>query len=99
LLVPGWPVRYGSNFCAWTCRPRALSRRPSAPATLPRPSADTTPPVTKTYLVGAFELTRGPVGRAGRARACARSTRRATFALRGRGGLQGRRAQANALVP
>src|SRR5690348_15523453 len=56
LIVPGSTLRYGSNFCSCTRRPRALSSRPSEAATIPFPRADTTPPVTKTYF-GARELT------------------------------------------
>src|SRR5579864_668606 len=56
LIVPGSTFRYGSNFWSWTRRPRAFSRRPSEAATIPFPSADTTPPVTKTYF-GARALT------------------------------------------
>src|SRR5579862_3229174 len=56
LIVPGSTLRYGSNFCSWTRRPRAFSRRPSEAATMPFPSAETTPPVTKTYF-GARALT------------------------------------------
>src|SRR5947209_9900320 len=56
LIVPGSTFRYGSNFWSWTRRPRALSSRPSEAATIPLPSADTTPPVTKTYF-GARALT------------------------------------------
>src|SRR6266516_667195 len=56
LIVPGSTLRYGSNFCSWTRRPRAFSRRPSDAATMPFPSAETTPPVTKMYL-GARALT------------------------------------------
>src|SRR3954467_3665186 len=56
LIVPGSTFRYGSNFCSCTRRPRALSRRPSEAATIPFPSAETTPPVTKTYF-GARALT------------------------------------------
>src|SRR6185437_3588798 len=56
LIVPGSTLRYGSNFWSWTRRPRALSSRPSDAATIPFPSADTTPPVTKTYF-GARALT------------------------------------------
>src|SRR2546423_1775966 len=56
LIVPGSTFRYGSNFWSWMRRPRALSRRPSDAATMPFPSADTTPPVTKTYF-GARALT------------------------------------------
>src|SRR3954469_2940994 len=56
LIVPGSTFRYGSNFWAKTSSPRALSSRPSDAATIPLPSAETTPPVTKTYL-GARALT------------------------------------------
>src|SRR5207247_8699794 len=56
LIVPGSTLRYGSNFCSCTFRPRALRSRPSDAATIPFPRADTTPPVTKTYF-GARELT------------------------------------------
>src|SRR6266566_3119591 len=56
LIVPGSTLRYGSNFWSCTRRPRDFSRRPSDAATIPFPSADTTPPVTKTYL-GARALT------------------------------------------
>src|SRR5581483_5414459 len=56
LIVPGSTLRYGSNFCSWTRRPRAFSSRPSDAATMPFPSAETTPPVTKTYF-GARALT------------------------------------------
>src|SRR5947209_5520449 len=50
LIVPGSTLRYGSNFCTCTLRPRALSSRPSEAAVMPLPSDETTPPVTKTYL-------------------------------------------------
>src|SRR5438105_1311144 len=56
LIVPGSTLRYGSNFWSWTLRPRAFSKRPSDAATIPFPSAETTPPVTKTYF-GARALT------------------------------------------
>src|SRR5438067_12495205 len=56
LIVPGSTLRYGSNFWSWTRNPRALSNRPSEAATIPFPSAETTPPVTKTYF-GARALT------------------------------------------
>src|SRR3954463_3911207 len=56
LIVPGSTLRYGSNFWSWMRRPRALSRRPRDAATIPFPSAETTPPVTKTYF-GARALT------------------------------------------
>src|SRR3954452_15712629 len=55
-IVPGSTFRYGSNFWSCTRRPRAFSRRPSDAATIPLPSAETTPPVTKTYF-GARALT------------------------------------------
>src|SRR5690348_4317641 len=53
LIVPGSTLRYGSNFCTCTLRPRAFSSRPSEAAVMPFPSEETTPPVTKTYLVTA----------------------------------------------
>src|SRR5215470_15344040 len=56
LIVPGSTLRYGSNFWSCTRRPRAFSKRPSEAATIPFPSAETTPPVTKTYF-GARALT------------------------------------------
>src|SRR3982751_1246796 len=56
LIVPGSTLRYGSNFWSCTRRPRAFSNRPSEAATMPFPSAETTPPVTKTYF-GARALT------------------------------------------
>src|SRR5512146_1066546 len=56
LIVPGSTFKYGSNFWSCTRSPRALSRRPSDAATIPFPSAETTPPVTKMYL-GARALT------------------------------------------
>src|SRR5947207_10486775 len=56
LIVPGSTFRYGSNFWSWMRSPRALRSRPSDAATMPFPSADTTPPVTKTYF-GARALT------------------------------------------
>src|SRR5215469_9581942 len=56
LIVPGSTLRYGSNFWSWTRSPRAFSKRPSEAATIPFPSAETTPPVTKTYF-GARALT------------------------------------------
>jgi hypothetical protein len=58
LIVPGSTFRYGSNFCALTERPRDFSRRPSDAATIPLPSAETTPPVTNTYLATGSNRTR-----------------------------------------
>src|SRR3954452_3495991 len=51
LIVPGSTFRYGSNFWTSTFRPRAFSSRPRDAAVMPFPRDDTTPPVTKTYLV------------------------------------------------
>src|SRR3954454_22396343 len=56
LIVPGSTFRYGSNFWSWTRSPRAFRSRPSEAATIPLPSAETTPPVTNTYF-GARALT------------------------------------------
>ena len=50
LIVPGSTLRYGSNFCTCTLRPRDFSSRPSEAAVMPLPRDETTPPVTKTYL-------------------------------------------------
>jgi hypothetical protein len=50
-MVPGSTFRYGSNFIIEIRRPRSTSRRPSDAAAIPFPSDDTTPPVTKMYLV------------------------------------------------
>src|SRR5207342_1672473 len=58
LIVPGSTFRYGSNFCALTERPRAFRSRPSDAATIPFPSADTTPPVTNTNLATGSNRTR-----------------------------------------
>src|ERR1043166_3417035 len=50
-MVPGSTLMYGSNFIIETRRPRSTSRRPSEAAAIPLPSEETTPPVTKMYLV------------------------------------------------
>ncbi len=50
-MVPGSTLMYGSNFCIVTLRPRSTSRRPSDAAAMPFPREETTPPVTKMYLV------------------------------------------------
>src|SRR5918999_1606049 len=42
---------YGSNFCIVTVSPRSTSSRPSDAAAMPFPREETTPPVTKMYLV------------------------------------------------
>ena len=50
-IVPGSTLRYGSNFIIVTRSPRSTRRRPSDAAAIPLPSDETTPPVTKMYLV------------------------------------------------
>src|SRR5262245_46965460 len=70
LIVPGSTFRYGSDFCAETDRPPALGSRPSEAATMPFPSAETTPPVTNTYLATGSHRSRRP-GRSRRGRALA----------------------------
>src|SRR5579885_3062116 len=62
LIVPGSTLMYGSNFCICTFRPRAFSRRPREAAVIPLPSEETTPPVTKTYLVTGCQVS-GSSGR------------------------------------
>src|SRR5918997_2790487 len=51
LIVPGSTLMYGSNFWIVTDSPRATSSRPREAAAMPFPSAETTPPVTKTKRV------------------------------------------------
>src|SRR5436190_17094721 len=50
-MVPGSTLMYGSNFCSVTLYPWPSSRQPIDAAARPLPSEDTTPPVTKIYLV------------------------------------------------
>src|SRR5271165_4994462 len=50
-MVPGSTLRYGSNFCIATLRPRFSSSVPSAAAVNPLPSELTTPPVTNMYFI------------------------------------------------
>src|ERR1700675_1072806 len=50
-MVPGSTLRYGSNFCSVTLSPRLSSRQPMDAAAMPLPRDETTPPVTKMYLV------------------------------------------------
>src|SRR5918992_3782581 len=50
-IVPGSTFRYGSNFSIVTRSPRSTSRRPIDAAAMPFPSDETTPPVTKMYLL------------------------------------------------
>src|SRR5918993_223894 len=49
---------YGSNFWSTTLYPRLLSSIPSAAALVPLPMDDTTPPVTKIYLVSLIHTPR-----------------------------------------
>ena len=42
---------YGSNFCIVTLSPRSTSSLPKEAAAMPFPREETTPPVTKMYLV------------------------------------------------
>src|SRR5207344_396484 len=51
LIVPGSTLMYGSNFCSVTRYPCPSSRHPTDAAARPLPSEETTPPVTKMYLV------------------------------------------------
>jgi hypothetical protein len=48
---------YGSNFWSTTRYPRLFSNIPKAAALVPLPIDDTTPPVTKTYLVSLISTT------------------------------------------
>ncbi len=50
-MVPASTLMYGSIFWRVTRKPRASSREPIDAAASPLPSEDTTPPVTKMYLV------------------------------------------------
>src|SRR5690242_10905190 len=50
-MVPGSTLMYGSNFCMVTLRPRSTNSRPNEAAAMPFPREETTPPVTKMYLV------------------------------------------------
>src|SRR5262249_33449701 len=58
-MVPGSTLRYGSNFCSVTRRPRLSSRHPMDAAAIPFPSDETTPPVTKMYLAMSFRALQG----------------------------------------
>src|SRR5437868_14928218 len=50
-MVPGSTLMYGSSFISDTLRPRASRRQPIEEAAKPFPRLETTPPVTKMYLV------------------------------------------------
>src|SRR5512132_3866841 len=56
---------YGSNFCIVTVRPRSTRSRPSDAAAMPFPREETTPPVTKMYLVALGELVMNRLWRSG----------------------------------
>src|SRR3979409_1573794 len=60
-MVPGSTLMYGSNFCMVTLRPRSTSNRPNDAAAKPFPTEDTTPPVTKMYLVALGPVVIRPV--------------------------------------
>src|SRR5207248_9709697 len=51
LIVPGSTLMYGSSLRWVILRPRFSSRAPSDAEESPLPSDETTPPVTKRYLV------------------------------------------------
>src|SRR5581483_3373031 len=61
-MVPGSTLMYGSSFSRHTETPRPRSSRPSDATVIPLPTDDTTPPLTKMYLVTLASL-----------RGCARS--------------------------
>ncbi len=50
-MVPGSTLMYGSSFIRVTEKPRASRMAPTEAAATPLPSEETTPPVTKMYLV------------------------------------------------
>src|SRR3954454_12979275 len=60
-MVPGSTLIYGSNFCMVTLSPRSTSSRPNDAAAMPFPREDTTPPVTKMYLVALGPVVIRPV--------------------------------------
>ena len=82
--VPGSTLMYGSNFWIVTRSPRSTRSRPSEAAAIPLPREETTPPVTKMYLVGRRvrfassgvrspgprRVTQAPFGPLARRRAC-----------------------------
>src|SRR3989344_4009121 len=49
-IVPASTLRYGSIFTRFTESPRAVSSLPIEAVAMPLPTADITPPTTKTYL-------------------------------------------------
>src|SRR5688572_20777164 len=64
-MVPGSTLRYGSNFCSATLRPRFSSSVPSAAAVRPLPSELTTPPVTKMNFISNLEIRNSRIPLAG----------------------------------
>src|SRR3989442_14902551 len=56
-MVPGSTLRYGSNFCNATFRPRFSNSVPSEAAVSPLPKELTTPPVTKMYFTSYLRVT------------------------------------------
>src|SRR4051812_28649315 len=59
-MVPGSTLRYGSNFCRRTRRPRCSSNMPTEALVKPLPRELTTPPVTKICLatLNVLEMTK-----------------------------------------
>src|SRR5262245_27755960 len=55
-MVPGSTLMYGSNFWRVTVYPWPSSKQPMDAAANPLPSEETTPPVTKMYLVARSSL-------------------------------------------
>jgi len=53
-MVPGSTLIYGSSFNMVTFKPRASRIAANEAAAIPLPRDDTTPPVTKIYLVVMF---------------------------------------------
>ena len=53
-MVPGSTFIYGSTFIRETERPLDSRRAPKDAAAMPFPKEETTPPVTKMYLVFAI---------------------------------------------
>src|SRR3954471_9416013 len=62
-MVPGSTLRYGSNFCSVTLRPRFSSKVPREAAVSPLPRELTTPPVTKIYFIDSTAIAVPPAPR------------------------------------
>src|SRR5205823_14939044 len=57
-MVPGSTLMYGSSLSIVTLRPRDSRIAAREAAAIPLPREETTPPVTKTYLVISFHTCR-----------------------------------------